>query len=133
MQQSQGVARGCGVRRQSLDGSLLIWRANDGLDLDVVQVSDWQADQIGVRSLTGRDIDGPSRDAVLFFHNFEVPERDRVAQFSAWGRLERGNLSVKSRHGTRDLGRPATLRERLRALRELERACRAGLRGAGSH
>lgn len=128
----QGPARPLD-RRQSLDSGLLIWTSGSGLDLDLVRVDDWDADEIRVRSLTGRGIDGASGDALLFFHNFEVPERDRVAQFSAWGRLEEGTVTVGSRQGTRDLGQPATLRQRLRMLRELERSCRAGLRGAGLH
>jgi hypothetical protein len=121
------------ARRQTLDSALLVWSIDGRLDLDLVQVDDWDAGEIGLQSMTDRNVEAISGDAVLFFHNFEVPERDRVAQFSAWGRLDRGRLTVTSRQGTRDLGRPATVRERLRSLRELERLCRAGLRSAGSH
>jgi hypothetical protein len=128
----QGRAREL-TRRQSPGSALLIWTLRSNLDLDVVEVDDWEGARVAVRSLTGRDIDAASGEALLFFHNFEVPERDRVAEYSAWGRLERGAVKVSSRGGTRDLGPPATLRERMRSLRELERLCRAGLRGAGSH
>jgi hypothetical protein len=111
----QGLARQL-TRRQSPGSALLIWTLRSNLDLDVVEVDDWEATQIAVRSLTGRDLDAASGEAVVFFHNFEVPERDRVAEFSAWGRLEHGVVNITSRRGTRDLGPPETLRERKRSI-----------------
>ena len=74
---------------------------------------------------------GGERPAVVLEHGGDLPELER-----AWERRWRGTLvgdrfETDSVTGEGPSDRPLTLRQRVRAEKQLERACKAGLRAAG--
>lgn len=116
-------------RRGNADDGVLAYAAGPSLEVDTVAVAGWDDDPVGVTSLRGDARRSMHAPATLFTHDFTVPDLDRWVQQSLTGQLRGGLLHVDSRAGSRTLAKPLSLRRRLRRLRELERACRRGLRG----
>lgn len=114
-------------RRPGPGHGVLAYAAHGRIEVDTVAVPDWEANRISLRSLTGRSGTQVRTPAVLFTHDFTVPDLDRWVEQSAAGELRRMRLHVHERTGTRALPRPLTLLARWRRLRDLERACRREL------
>lgn len=105
--------------------------AKGSLEVDTVAVDDWDGDTVSVRSLSGAPLAGHGAPAALLAHDFSVPDRERGTQLLVSGTLADARLRVLERSGSLELGKPHGLLRRLRGLRDLERACRAGLRARG--
>ena len=119
-----GPPRVSEVGRREPDDGVLLADTGQGLRADTVRVGDWEADTVVLESLAGRRLwPGPCR-AVLCTHDFSVPDLERRSQFVVRGRLNDGRLQVDSRHGSRELPPPPSLRARLRDARALRRRCR---------
>lgn len=115
------------------DDALLASLREGSVDVDTVAVEDWEADPVVVRSLVGRPLDELDSDAAaLFGHDFSAPDFDRRARCQVSGQVTSGRLAVRQRQGSLALERPPGLLRRLRSLRDLERACRAGMRARGA-
>ncbi|HVL99453.1 MAG TPA: hypothetical protein VM324_09210 [Egibacteraceae bacterium] len=117
-----------GRRSSPAEGVLVTVSGPRQLAVDTVRVEDWDADRVVVTSLAAHDLRGLRGSAVLFTHDFAVPDLDRWVEASATGELRAGVLHVTQRDGRTALPKPLTLVGRLRRLRDLERACRRGLR-----
>jgi hypothetical protein len=96
------------------------------LVVDTVAVQDWDGAP-RARSLSGRPL--PPGDALLFGHDFSVPDLERWVRHATTGRWDGERLDVVSRPERRSLPPPPGLLERYRRHRSLERSCRAALRG----
>jgi hypothetical protein len=96
-----------------------------GLVVDTVAVADWDGSPRAV-SLAGRPL--PPGDAVLFCHDFSVPDLERWTRHATAGRWDGERLDVVTRPDRRTLAPAPGLLERLRRHRAMERGCRAALR-----
>lgn len=116
-------------RRRGPDDAVLAYAAAGSVDVDTVAVDDWEADEVRVSSLAGRRLDEVAAPAALHRHDFSVPDLDRWVSLTVGGRFARGRLRVETRDGDAAVPPPRRLLGRLRALRELERACRREIEG----
>ncbi|CAN5142658.1 hypothetical protein BH20ACT5_BH20ACT5_03170 [soil metagenome] len=116
-----------GARTGSEDAVLAVVDQGGGLGVDTVAVTDPGAAPRAT-SLSGRPALPPG-EALLFGHDFSVPDLERWTWQTTTGRWDGTRLDVVARSGQRELGPAPGLRERLRRHRELERGCRAALRG----
>ncbi|MBW3602219.1 MAG: pyridoxamine 5'-phosphate oxidase family protein [Actinobacteria bacterium] len=117
-------------RRSGPDEAVLAYATGGTVDADTVAVRDWDEPRVRLRSLAGRDPDAVGEaPATLFSHDFTVPDLDARSVRFAEGRLVGGRLHVERRGGRPLVGGPPGLLARLRALRDLRRAC---VRGLGS-
>lgn len=117
-------------RRAGEEHGVLAWDVGEGLAAETVRVGDWEAGRVPVTPLTQGSEDLPDgTPAALSSHDFEVPEMEQRATFLATGRLTNGRLEVEDRSGGRKVGKRPGLFARWRALKEFERACKAGLAG----
>lgn len=96
-----------------------------GLVVDTVAVADWDGSPRAV-SLVGRPL--PPGDAVLFCHDFSVPDLERWTRHATAGRWDGERLDVATRPDRRTFAPAPGLLERLRRHRAMERGCRAALR-----
>lgn len=71
------------------------------------------------------------RPAVILEHGADLPDMERPWERRWRGTLDGDRFETDTLTGERPRPDPLTLRERIRAERQLERACRAGLREAG--
>jgi hypothetical protein len=78
----------------------------------------------------GRDRAGP-RPAVVLEHGGDLPELERSWERRWTGTLVGSRFETDSVSGDGPQERTLTLRQRMRAEKQLERACKAGLRAAG--
>lgn len=111
-------------RRNAPDHAVLAYAEAGSIDVDTVTVAGWDAAEVPLTSLAGRrlgDLDAP---AALLRHDFSVPDLDRWVWLTVGGRLARGRLRVDRREGDARVPPPRRLLGRLKALRDLERACR---------
>jgi hypothetical protein len=116
----QPVAR----RQGACDGVLFVDGAH-GPSARTVAVEEWDADVVRVTPL-----DAPAADAagpaLLFGHDFSIPDQERSSRLVLHGDLDGRLLRVRRREGA--LALPAArLLHRLRAHYRLERACRRAL------
>lgn len=116
-------------RRSGPDEAVLAYAGGGSIDVDTVAVDDWDAADIRVTSLAGRRLDELTAPATLLVHDFSVPDLDRWSSLTVGGRLAGGRLRVKTRVGDARVSPPRRLLDRLRTLRDLERACRRELDG----
>lgn len=116
-------------RRRGRDEAVLAYAAAGSVDVDTVAVDDWEAGEIAVTSLAGRRLDELSAPAALHRHDFSLPDLDRWVSLTVGGRLGRGRLRVDVREGDATVPPPRRLLARMRALRDLERACRREIGG----
>lgn len=118
-------------RRSGPDDAVLAYTTGGTVDVDTVAVPDWDQARIRLRSLAGRD-PGAVGDvpATLFSHDFAVPDLEARTERFAQGRLDGGRLRVDRRGGQPRVAGPPGLVTRLRALRDLRRACIRELRSA---
>jgi len=72
-----------------------------------------------------------SRSAVVLEHGGDLPELERPWDRRWRGTLVEGRFEAASLIGSGPADRPLTLRQRMRTEKQLERACKAGLRAAG--
>jgi hypothetical protein len=84
----------------------------------------------GVVGSLGRERAG-SRPAVVLEHGGDLPELERSWERRWTGTLVDGRFETDSVSGDGPQERALTLRQRMRAEKQLERACKAGLRAAG--
>lgn len=110
------------------DGLLLTSEVSGALRVRSVAVDDWQADRISVTPLdaTSASEQPQPHDALLFTHDFSIPDQDRSRALEVIGTLEGRSLQVDERRGRLELPSPRLL-QRLRRHYELERACRRAL------
>ena len=113
------------TRRETPNHALLAYEKENTLQLETVEVQNWEADSIPIRPQTSGTFFSANTPAALFHHDFAVPDMDPRSTFLATGILNGDRFSVESREGTRSIsGRPG-LFGRLRAQRDLEKSCRA--------
>lgn len=98
-----------------------------GLAVDTVAMTDLQSVR-RVRSLADRPPLPPGA-ALLFTHDFSVPDLERWTWQVTTGPWDGSGLEVVDGSGSRGPGPLPGLLERLRRHRALERGCRAALRG----
>jgi hypothetical protein len=115
------------ARRAAPDDGLLV--ADDGagaLRVWPVAVDGWEADRVVVTPL--QEPDAPPRRgwALLFTHDFAVPDQERATAFAVTGTLAGRDLRVTARAGRRTLP-PPRLVGRLRDHVRFGRACRREL------
>jgi len=119
-------ARAIARRQGAADGVLFVDGGPAPL-AHTVAVDDWAA---GVLSLTRLDTSsGPppsAGPAVLFGHDFSIPDQERTSRVALHGMLDGPHLTVSRREGDLQLPAPRLL-DRLRAHYHLERACRRAL------
>ncbi len=96
-------------------------------EVDTVQVEDWDAEHLGLVSLTGRTVPADGCAGLLMGHDFSVPDLERWSCHRTYGRLEPGGLAVDSRPTNRALEPMPGLFQRIRRQRELGRLCRRAL------
>jgi hypothetical protein len=116
------------ARRRGPDDGLLLLAGQKVPSAGTVAVEDWRADDVRVTPLDGGTaaLQGSAGPALLFGHDFSIPDQERTSQLALRGALERHVLTVQQRDGGPDLPAPRLLR-RLRAHVRLERACRRAL------
>lgn len=92
-----------------------------------VAVEEWGADVVRFTPLDASAGPAPAAGpALLFGHNFSIPDQERASRVAVHGALDGPQLVVSRRAG--DLALPAPrLLDRLRAHYRLERACRRAL------
>lgn len=117
------------ARRAGPEHGVLACAASGDITAGTVRVEEWGAGRIPVRSAGPTPLPPQGVPAALFRHDFAVPDMDPRASFLARGRLENGRLLVADRRGSPVLGKRPGLLARWRAQRELQRRCKAGLRG----
>lgn len=118
------------ARRAGPDHGVLAYEAGGLLTAETVRVEDWNADRIPVRPPAGQmSLPPEGAPAGLFLHDFAVPDMDPRTSFLARGRLENGRLLVSERRGSPVLGKRPGLLARWRAQKDLERRCKAGIKG----
>ena len=122
-----------GARVIATDDALLV---GGGTSLDVGSCHLESRDPLalrvadGVVGPLGRDHPG-SRPAVVFEHGGDLPELERPWERRWTGTLIDRRFETGSVSGGGPQHRALTLRQRMRAEKQLERACKAGLRAAG--
>ena len=95
------------------------------LHVDTVRVDESVPDRLQLASLADRPLpDGP---AILFGHDFAVPDLEVWTPWTTRGRLAGGVLAVDQRPERSTLAPIPGLWERLRRHRSLERGCRRGI------
>lgn len=104
----------------------LLASGGDTLDVTVCHVDG--RDPLVLRS--GTHAPGP-RPAVLLEHGGDVPELERPWERRWHGVLVDDRFETHTVTGDGPQARALTLRQRMRAEKQLERACKAGLRAAG--
>lgn len=115
-----------GERTSPDEHAVLAVSPRDGsLHVDTVSI-DQSGTAMTCRSLARRA--PPPGDAVLFTHDFSVPDLERWARHATTGRWDGTSLDVVSRDDQRGVPPPPGLRERIRRHREMERGCRAALK-----
>ncbi len=116
------------TRRETPNQALLAYEKENTLELETVEVQNWEADSIPIRSQTSGATLPANAPAALFHHDFAVPDMDPLSTFIATGILNGDRFSVESREGSRNIGGRPSLFGRLRAQRDLEKSCRAGIK-----
>jgi hypothetical protein len=116
------------ARRGGPDDGVLITADGDGLGAWSVAVDDWDDDRVAMTALDARHpfADHPGQAALLFTHDFAIPDQERAVAFAVRGRLEGRRLHVTAREGARQLA-PSRLVPRLRDHIRFSRACRQAL------
>jgi hypothetical protein len=116
------------ARRQGPHDGLLVTAAEGAPSLRPVAVDDWDASAVEVTPLadSGAWLPDDGAPALLFGHDFAIPDQERSSALRVWGILEGRVVVVSEREGSLEL--PSTgLVQRLRRHRELARACRRAL------
>lgn len=101
---------------------------NGSLAVDTVAILE-STTSVSCTSLRGRAVP-PAGDAVLFTHDFSVPDLERWGRHVTTGRWDGRGFDVVARPETRGIPPPPPLRERVRRHRSLERGCVEALRRA---
>jgi hypothetical protein len=114
------------ARRAGPDDGVLFTAGADGMTVDTVAVEDWDADRVRVQPLARDGGDRREGPAVLFTHDFSIPDQERSTELVVSGVVDASVLAVVDRTGERHLAPPRLL-DRLRAHYRLERACRRAL------
>lgn len=116
------------ARRHGADDGLLVVDDRTALLARTVAVDGWDAGRVVVTPLAAAPAgsDPVGGNALLFGHDFSVPDQERSSQLVVSGRLDGHVLTVAARHGDLRLPAPRLLR-RLRDHFRLERACRRAL------
>lgn len=106
-------------------GGVLVVASGSQLYVDTVRPEPGGGDRLRLPSLAGHEPpDGP---AVLFGHDFSVPDLEVWTPWTTRGQLGYGFLAVAERPERTGLGPVPGLWQRLRRHRQLERACRRGI------
>ena len=116
------------TRRTEPDQGILAWKDDGSVFSDTVRVDDWDTDRPLVSSLSQKELPD-NAPATLLHHDFSIPDREQRASLSLAGTLKNNRLSVTRREGTRTLEKRPGLIARWRAQKDLERLCKAGLKG----
>jgi hypothetical protein len=114
------------ARRAGPDDGALFVDTSDRLTVDAVAVDDWEADEVRVLPLAAPHAERSDGTALLFGHDFSIPDQERSSHLALHGDLDGRVLTVRRREGTLALPEPRLL-HRLRAHYRLERACRRAL------
>lgn len=124
-----GAANPIARRQGPSDGLLCVER--DGIVVVPVAVEGWSVDEIRLVALGTGDHEGAvlrdAPNAMLFGHDFSVPDQERSTEVVVRGSVVGGVLRAVERRGTLALPPPRLVR-RLRDRYELGRACRRQLR-----
>lgn len=101
----------------------------DELRAATVAVEDWDAAEVAVTPLAASSggMDGSGTAALLFAHDFSIPDHERATELWVRGRREGRRVIVARRAGALELEALGGVVRRLRRHRRLERACRAAL------
>jgi hypothetical protein len=116
------------ARRQGPHDGVLVTAAGDAPTVRPVAVDDWAAAEVEVTPLA-RTAAAPANGplpALLFGHDFAIPDQERSSAVRLRGVLDGRVLAVAEREGSLDLPSAGLLR-RLQRHRDLERACRRSL------
>ncbi|HEX6255115.1 MAG TPA: hypothetical protein VFZ70_04830 [Euzebyales bacterium] len=116
------------ARRQGPHDGLLVTAAGDAPSVRPVAVDRWDATEVEITPLAEATAWPPAGTtaALLFGHDFAIPDQERSSAVRLRGVLDGRVLSVEEREGSLDLPLPGLLRS-LRRHRDLERACRRAL------
>jgi len=120
------------ARRHGADDGVLFVDTATGPVARTVAVEDWASDAVRVTPLDAAGLapgglaPGGARSALLFGHDFSIPDQERSSRMALHGELAGSTLAVRRRDGALELPEPRLL-PRLRAHYRLERACRRAL------
>lgn len=102
-----------------------------GLRVDTVTATSWEGGRLRLRSLDGDDLRGDGAPTLVLGHDHTMPDFERWETWTCRGRLWGDELVVEERTGERGTPLPPLrLLERIRAQRELEKACKQGIAAA---
>jgi len=119
-------ARSIARRQGAADGVLFVDQGPRPA-AHTVAVEDWAADVVWLTPLDASAGPPPSAgSALLFGHDFSIPDQERASRVALRGMLDGRQLTVSRREGDLKLPAPRLL-DRLRAHYRLERACRRTL------
>jgi hypothetical protein len=115
------------ARRQGAADGVLFVDGGPAPSAHTVAVDDWAAAVVSLTRLDTSSGPPPSAGpAVLFGHDFSIPDQERTSRVALHGMLDGPHLTVSRREGDLQLPAPRLL-DRLRAHYRLERACRRAL------
>lgn len=117
------------IRRGGPDDAVLFTTTSGGLRAATVAVDDWDAQRIRLTALdpTTEFAQDASSRALLFTHDFSIPDLDRRTTFEVAGTQHGPWFEVEECRGSPTLGAPPGLIKRLSGHWRRERDCRRAL------
>lgn len=115
------------VRRAGAADGVLFWPDGDRVDALTVAVDDSDADTIELTPLDGRTWSADDSQALLFLHDFSIPDQERAAAVEIVGVRSQRQLRVIRRTGAARFEPAGGVLRRVARQRALARACRTAL------
>jgi hypothetical protein len=115
------------VRRGGPDDAVLVAMTSDQLRAQSVAVDDWEAPRVRLTPLDSRVQLEQSGPALLFTHDFSIPDMERLACCELAGTQHGPWFEITQRQGSPALGPPRSLVKRLSGHWRRGRDCRRAL------
>jgi hypothetical protein len=115
------------TRRGGPDDAVLFTTASGRLHATTAAVDDWHAQRVRLTALDATAQPQNAASALLFTHDFSIPDLDRVTSFELAGTQHGASFEVAARKGSSELGPPPGLLKRLSTHWHRERDCRRAI------